>query len=158
MLDEEESADLQDDASSKAGQSRRCKVSRFLMSEPTGPILVVDDEPDIRLLVAINLRKAGYRVLEAERGDEALRLAKEQEPSLIVLDLMLPDLSGREVCRRLRDQPETKSTPILMLTARNEEIDRIKGFMAGADDYVTKPFSTQQLVEKVKALLAERAP
>ena len=77
------------------------------MSEPTGPILVVDDEPDIRLLIAINLRKAGYRVLEAERGDEALRLAKEQMPSLIVLDLMLPDLSGREVCRQLRAQAET---------------------------------------------------
>ena len=92
------------------------------MSEPTGPILVVDDEPDIRLLVAINLRKAGYRVLEAERGDEALRLAKEQSPALIVLDLMLPDMSGREVCRHLREQHETKTTPVLMLTARDEEI------------------------------------
>jgi len=127
------------------------------MSEPTGPILVVDDEPDIRLLVAINLRKAGYRVLEAERGDEALRLAVEQEPALIVLDLMLPDLSGREVCRRLRAQPETKHTPVLMLTARDEEIDRVKGFMAGADDYVTKPFSVRELVLRVRAIL-RRAP
>jgi two-component system phosphate regulon response regulator PhoB len=127
------------------------------MSEPTGPILVVDDEPDIRLLIAINLRKAGYRVLEAERGDEALRLAKEQMPALIVLDLMLPDLSGREVCRQLRAQAETKHTPVLMLTARNEEIDRVKGFMAGADDYVTKPFSVRELVLRVRAIL-RRAP
>ena len=108
------------------GQARFRNVRRFFMSEPTGPILVVDDEPDIRLLVAINLRKAGYRVLEAERGDEALRLAKEQSPALIVLDLMLPDLSGREVCRRLREQPETKATPVLMLTARDEEIEALK--------------------------------
>ena len=123
------------------------------MSEPTGPILVVDDEPDIRLLVAINLRKAGYRVLEAERGDEALRLAKEQSPALIVLDLMLPDMSGREVCRHLREQHETKTTPVLMLTARDEEIDRVKGFMAGADDYVTKPFSVRELVLRIRAIL-----
>jgi two-component system phosphate regulon response regulator PhoB len=132
-------------------------VRTLFMSEPTGPILVVDDEPDIRLLIAINLRKAGYRVLEAERGDEALRLAKEQSPALILLDLMLPDLSGREVCRRLRAQPETKNTPVLMLTARNEEIDRVKGFMAGADDYVTKPFSVRELVLRVRAIL-RRAP
>lgn len=139
------------------GQARFRNVRRFFMSEPTGPILVVDDEPDIRLLVAINLRKAGYRVLEAERGDEALRLAKEQSPALIVLDLMLPDLSGREVCRRLREQPETKATPVLMLTARDEEIDRVKGFMAGADDYVTKPFSVRELVLRIRAIL-RRAP
>ena len=119
------------------------------MSEPTGPILVVDDEPDIRLLVAINLRKAGYRVIEAERGDEALRLAQEHQPALIVLDLMLPDLSGREVCRRLRAVQETKTTPVLMLTARDEEIDRVKGFMAGADDYVTKPFDVENMIDIV---------
>lgn len=121
------------------------------------PILVVDDEADIRDLVALNLRRAGYEVLTCDRGLDALDLAREHMPRLIVLDLMLPDLSGSEVCRRLRGQTRTSQIPVLMLTARTEEIDRVVGFEVGADDYVTKPFSVRELVLRVQAIL-RRAP
>jgi two-component system, OmpR family, phosphate regulon response regulator PhoB len=123
------------------------------MSEPIGPILVVDDERDIRVLLAINLRKAGYRVVEAGTGAEALEQVAKCSPALIVLDLMLPDRSGRDICRTLRASPDTANVPVLMLTARHEEMDRVKGFMSGADDYVTKPFSVRELVLRVGAIL-----
>jgi len=123
------------------------------MSEPIGPILVVDDERDIRVLVAINLRKAGYRVVEAGTGSEALDEVSKCSPALIILDLMLPDRSGRDICRTLRANPATAKIPVLMLTARHEEMDRVKGFMSGADDYVTKPFSVRELVLRVGAIL-----
>ena len=126
------------------------------MIPSSGPILVVDDEPDIRNLVALHLRKEGHRVLTASDGGQALRLARERRPALVVLDLMLPDISGTEVCRRLRADPETQGIPVLMLTARTEEIDRVVGFEVGADDYVTKPFSVRELMLRVKAILRRR--
>ncbi|HEX2781361.1 MAG TPA: response regulator, partial [Gemmatimonadaceae bacterium] len=106
-------------------------------------ILVVDDEPDICALVAYHLAKSGYRVSTAGTGDEALASAREEEPALVVLDLMLPGLSGFEVLERLRAAQQTRDVPVLMLTARREEEDRIRGLSLGADDYLTKPFSPQ---------------
>ncbi len=118
-----------------------------------GPILVVDDEPDIRTLVARAFEREGWTVRTAGTGTEALELARRAPPSLVVLDLMLPGMSGTEVCRRLRAEAETRAVPILMLSARSDEIDRVVGFEVGADDYVTKPFSTRELVLRVRALL-----
>ena len=123
------------------------------MSEGRGPILVVDDEPDIRKLVEVNLSREGFEVLAVDCGQAALDAASRHRPQLVVLDLMLPDLSGTEVCRRLRSDPETADIPVLMLTARSEEIDRVVGFEVGADDYVTKPFSVRELVLRVRAIL-----
>lgn len=123
------------------------------MSEGRGPILVVDDEPDIRKLVELNLKREGFEVLAVDCGQAALDAARRHRPQLVVLDLMLPDLSGTEVCRRLRSDPETADIPVLMLTARSEEIDRVVGFEVGADDYVTKPFSVRELVLRVRAIL-----
>jgi len=116
-------------------------------------VLVVDDEPDICALVAYHLAKAGFRVSTAGTGDEALRSVREQEPNLVVLDLMLPGLSGYDVLERLRAEPNTRDVPVLMLTARREEEDRIRGLSLGADDYQTKPFSPQELVLRVTAIL-----
>src|SRR5262245_15122403 len=104
-------------------------------------ILVVEDEAAISTLLAYNLQKEGYRVVEAVDGEEALLIVDEQKPDLILLDWMLPQTSGIEVCRRLRIRPETRNIPIIMLTARGEEADRIRGLDIGADDYITKPFS-----------------
>ena len=101
-----------------------------------GPILVVDDEEDIRNLVAINLRREGFRVITAETGEQALELAREKAPALVLLDLMLPDIQGTEVCRKLRQDPKLRKLPIIMLTAMDQETDRVVGFEVGADDYV----------------------
>jgi len=117
-------------------------------------ILVVDDEQDLVATLEYNLQRAGYQVVSAYTGTDALaRAAAEPTPDLIVLDLMLPDIMGTEVCRRLRAQPATMHTPIVMLTARGEEIDRVVGFEVGADDYVVKPFSVRELVLRVGAIL-----
>ncbi|HET7564019.1 MAG TPA: response regulator transcription factor [Gemmatimonadaceae bacterium] len=116
-------------------------------------ILVVDDEPDIVALVAYHLAKAGYRVSTAGTGTDALHAAREERPALIVLDLMLPDMSGYEVLEQLRAAPPTQDVAVLMLTARKEETDRIRGLSLGADDYLTKPFSPQELVLRVGAIL-----
>lgn len=116
-------------------------------------IVIAEDEPDMLALVASTLRQAGYTPVTAEDGPGALSLAGEIMPSLIVLDLMLPGMSGLEVCRALRSDPLTARIPILMLTARAEEIDRIVGLELGADDYVTKPFSPRELVLRVKNIL-----
>jgi len=116
-------------------------------------ILVVDDEPDLLELVRFNLDRAGYRVETAASGEEALASLRRSIPDLLVLDLMLPDLSGEEVCRRLRADPRLASLPVIMLTAKSEEVDRVVGFELGADDYVTKPFSPRELVLRVNALL-----
>jgi two-component system, OmpR family, phosphate regulon response regulator PhoB len=120
-------------------------------------ILVVDDEPDIIALVAYHLVKHGYRVSTASDGNEAVRAAKQDLPALIILDLMLPGKSGYEVLEELRANPGTKDTAILMLTARREEEDRIRGLTLGADDYLTKPFSPQELVLRVAAILRRLA-
>ncbi len=116
-------------------------------------ILVVDDEADIVALVAYHLAKSGYRVSTASSGTEALDAARRERPSLIVLDLMLPGMSGFEVLEQLRAGETTRDTAVLMLTARREEPDRIHGLALGADDYLTKPFSPQELVLRVGAIL-----
>jgi two-component system, OmpR family, phosphate regulon response regulator PhoB len=116
-------------------------------------VLVVDDEPDIVALVAYHLAKSGYTVSTATTGPEGLAVARRDKPSIIVLDLMLPGLSGLEVMEELRGDSATSSIAVLMLTARREESDRIKGLTVGADDYLTKPFSPQELVLRVAAIL-----
>lgn len=121
------------------------------MAKPT--ILVVEDEQDIRELLDFNLRQAGYRVITARDGLEGLRQAQEQHPDILVLDLLLPGLDGKEVCRRLKQGQATRAIPVLMLTALASETDRVIGFEIGADDYLTKPFSPRELVLRVQAIL-----
>ncbi len=116
-------------------------------------ILVVDDEPDIVALVVYHLAKSGYKVSSASTGTDALALAKRDRPSLVVLDLMLPGMSGFDVLAKLREDASTTKIAVLMLTARKEEPDRIRGLELGADDYLTKPFSPQELVLRVGAIL-----
>jgi two-component system alkaline phosphatase synthesis response regulator PhoP len=116
-------------------------------------ILVVEDERDIAGLVQFNLQQEGFAVVIAANGEEALAAARQHRPALLILDWMLPGLSGLEVCRRLRDDPATARVPILMLTAKTAEVDRVLGLEMGADDYVTKPFSPRELVARVRALL-----
>jgi len=120
-------------------------------------ILVVDDEPDITALVAYHLAKAGYRVSTAASGPDALKAAREERPDLVVLDLMLPGLSGYDVLQDLRSRPETREVGVILLTARRDEPDRIRGLSLGADDYLTKPFSPQELTLRVGALLRRLA-
>jgi two-component system phosphate regulon response regulator PhoB len=126
--------------------------------ERKGPILVVEDEDDIRNLVVHQLQREGLTTLAAATGLQALEIARRTPPALIILDLMLPGLPGTEVCRRLRAEPETRDVPIIILSARGEEIDRVVGFEVGADDYVTKPFSPRELVLRVRAVLRRGAP
>lgn len=118
------------------------------------PILIVDDEPDLLNLLQINLEREGFDTLTAQTGEKALELTRSARPALIILDLMLPDLSGTEVCRRIRADEQLEGTPIIMLTAKGEEIDRVVGFEVGADDYVVKSsFSVREMVLRVRALL-----
>ena len=119
----------------------------------THRILVVDDEPDITALVAYHLARAGYRVSTASNGQDALKAAREERPEVVVLDLMLPGVSGYEVLRELRKRKETSDIGVILLTARREEADRIKGLSLGADDYLTKPFSPQELTLRVASVL-----
>jgi two-component system, OmpR family, alkaline phosphatase synthesis response regulator PhoP len=116
-------------------------------------ILVVEDEADIRKLVHYNLAQDHYKVVEAESGDQALKMIKRDQPNLVILDLMMPGMSGLEVCRTLRGQDETATLPILMLTAKAGEADRVLGLELGADDYLAKPFSPRELVARVRAIL-----
>jgi two-component system phosphate regulon response regulator PhoB len=116
-------------------------------------ILVVDDEPEAVELVEFNLKQAGFDVVSAGDGVEALKKAREQSPALIVLDVMLPEVDGMEICKTLRRDKSTAKTPIIMLTARAAEIDRVLGLELGADDYITKPFSPRELVLRIKKLL-----
>lgn len=118
-----------------------------------GTLLVVDDEPDVVDLVRYRLNGAGFEVLTADNGLEALRLAREHRPELIVLDLMLPEMTGEEVCRRLKQEPDTTGIPVLMLTAKAGPNERIAGLEIGADDYLAKPFSPRELVLRVQAVL-----
>ena len=120
---------------------------------PAARILVVDDEPDIVALVVYHLAKSGYRVSSASTGPDALAVARRERPALVVLDLMLPGMSGFDVLREIRADAGTKDVAVLMLTARKEEPDRIKGLSLGADDYLTKPFSPQEMVLRVQAIL-----
>lgn len=121
-------------------------------------ILLVEDDANLVELVAYNLDKEGFDVVRTEDGEEALVLAEEEKPDLIILDWMIANLSGIEVCRRLRRGPATANLPIVMLTARAEEADRIRGLEMGADDYVTKPFSPRELVARVRAVLRRLRP
>ena len=121
-------------------------------------ILIVEDEEDLTLLLRYNLEAAGYEVETVARGDEADLRFKERTPDLVILDWMLPGLSGIEICRRLRARPDTKALPIIMLTARGEESERVRGLSTGADDYIVKPFSLPELMARVSALLRRAAP
>ncbi len=116
-------------------------------------VLVVEDEASLVTMLRYNLEKDGFRTAEAVDGEEALTVVSEQQPDLIVLDWMLPVVSGLEVCRQLRRKRETRDIPIIMLTARGEETDRVRGLDTGADDYLTKPFSVGELLARVRALL-----
>lgn len=121
-------------------------------------ILIVEDEASLITLLRYNLEKEGFEVGEAIDGDEALVMARERRPDLMVLDWILPSLAGIEVCRRLRRLPEIKNTPIIMLTARGEEADRIRGLDSGADDYIVKPFSPTELIARIRAVLRRLRP
>jgi phosphate regulon transcriptional regulator PhoB len=116
-------------------------------------ILVADDEPDVLNLVSLNLKGAGFTVLQAEDGVAAVQQTRDSLPALIILDLMLPEMSGLEVCKVLKKDPQTAQIPVIMLTAKAEEVDRIVGLELGADDYITKPFSPRELILRVKSVL-----
>jgi two-component system phosphate regulon response regulator PhoB len=121
-------------------------------------ILIVEDEEALALLLRYNLEAEGYEVETVARGDEADLLLKEHSPDIVILDWMLPGLSGIELCRRLRARPETKQLPIIMLTARGEESERVRGLATGADDYLVKPFSVPELLARIRALLRRASP
>jgi two-component system phosphate regulon response regulator PhoB len=121
-------------------------------------VLIVDDERDLAELLDFNLKAAGFSTRVAATGEAALIAAREQRPELVLLDLMLPDIPGTEVCRQLRADTATRDVLIVMLTAKGEEADRVRGFEMGADDYVTKPFSVRELVLRLKAILRRSGP
>lgn len=120
-------------------------------------VLVVDDERDLVSLLDFNLRQAGFETLLAATGEEALAQIRRRVPDLVVLDLMLPDIPGTEVCRQIKGDARTRSVPVVMLTAKGDELDRVVGFELGADDYVTKPFSVRELVLRLRAVLRRAA-
>jgi two-component system phosphate regulon response regulator PhoB len=126
------------------------------MAQPT--VLLVEDEPAQRAVLSYNLEAEGFRVTEAQNGEEALMMVGESAPDLILLDWMLPNVSGIEVCRRLKLRPETRGVPIIMLSARSEEVDRVRGLETGADDYVIKPYSLVELMARVRAALRRTRP
>ncbi|MEX0876887.1 MAG: response regulator transcription factor [Phycisphaerales bacterium] len=130
-----------------AGSSRNTGAAA-----PPVTVLVVDDEPDLVELIRYNLEQAGYTVMTASDGKSALSLAKSRQPDLVVLDVMMPEFNGIEVAKRLRSQTETASMPIIMLTAKSEETHELEGLGAGADDYITKPFSMQVLLARISAM------
>jgi len=131
-------------------------AAREAAGRPT--VLVVEDEPALLTLLRYNLEREGFRVAAAADGEEALLLAREEKPDLVLLDWMLPLLSGIEVCRQLRRLPEMRSIAVIMLTAKGEEADKLRGLDVGADDYVTKPFSPSELMARVKAVLRRSKP
>ena len=121
-------------------------------------VLIVEDEEALATLLEYNLGKEGFEITIASDGEEGLLRVEERSPDVIILDWMLPKVSGIEVCRRLRSKPETRNVPIIMLTARSEESDRVRGLEMGADDYLTKPFSTAELIARVRAVLRRIRP
>ena len=127
------------------------RVSR--KEEKTRPILIIEDEKDIVDLIGYHVKQAGFSVVEALDGASGLERARKDRPALIILDLMLPGMDGKDICRALKSDPQTRSIPVLMLTAKSEEMDRVVGFELGADDYVTKPFSPRELVLRIRAIL-----
>ena len=124
--------------------------------QPT--VLLVEDEPSQREVLAYNLEAEGFRVMQAADGEEAMEIVADTPPDVIVLDWMMPNVSGIEVCRRLKSRPETRSIPVIMLSARSEEVDRIRGLETGADDYVVKPYSVAELMVGVRANLRRSRP
>jgi two-component system, OmpR family, phosphate regulon response regulator PhoB len=121
-------------------------------------VLIIEDETDLIKALEYNLRQVGFEVFTATTGAEGLRLAATKAPDLVLLDLMLPDIQGTEICRQLKADPKTRALPVIILTARDEEVDRVVGFEIGADDYVTKPFSVRELVLRVRAVLRRGEP
>ncbi|MDX2145709.1 MAG: phosphate regulon transcriptional regulator PhoB [Rhodospirillaceae bacterium] len=121
-------------------------------------VMIVEDEASLMTMLRYNLEKEGFRVTEAGDGEEALTVADETPPDAILLDWMLPRMSGIEVCRQLRRKPQTRGVPIIMLTARGDEVDKVRGLTVGADDYITKPFSMPELLARVRALLRRAKP
>jgi two-component system phosphate regulon response regulator PhoB len=121
-------------------------------------VLVVEDERDLQEIISYNLRELGYDVDVSETGAPVLAMATERVPDLVILDLMLPDVSGLEVCRNLKRNPATRATPVVMVTAKGAEVDRVVGFELGADDYVVKPFSVRELLLRVQAILRRSQP
>jgi two-component system phosphate regulon response regulator PhoB len=121
-------------------------------------VLLVDDERDLLSLLDFNLRQSGFETLLATTGEEAREHLRRRVPDLVVLDLMLPDVPGTELCRLIKADPRTRHVPVVMLTARGEEVDRVVGFELGADDYVTKPFSVRELVLRLRAVMRRGAP
>lgn len=120
---------------------------------PMADVLVVEDEADLRLVLEFNLSKAGHQVRLAASGAEGIRLAQERLPELVLLDLMLPDIGGFDVCRQIKESAKNSEVAVVMLTARGEEVDRVSGFEVGADDYVVKPFSVRELLLRIDAIL-----
>ncbi|MFH2024625.1 MAG: response regulator transcription factor [bacterium] len=118
-----------------------------------GLIAIVDDEPDILELVSIHLEKANYKIAKFDNSQEFLKFIEKKTPDLLILDLMLPDIDGIEVCKQLKSDKKTSNFPIIMLTAKGDEFDKVLGLELGADDYITKPFSTRELVARVRAVL-----
>jgi phosphate regulon transcriptional regulator PhoB len=121
-------------------------------------VLIVEDEPDIRDLLVFHLEREGFQVTKCTSGAEAVRAARATPPDLVLLDIMLPEMDGLEVCRRLRRDPVTQGLPIVMLTARGDELDRVLGLELGADDYVVKPFSPRELMARIRAVLRRTRP
>ena len=128
------------------------------MSAAQPHVLIVEDEPAQREVLAYNLEAEGFRASRAEDGEQALVMIDEDAPDVIVLDWMLPNLSGIEVCRQLKSRPETRDTPIIMLSARSEEVDKVRGLETGADDYVVKPYSVVELMARVRTQLRRARP
>ncbi len=127
-----------------------------MSTQPT--VLLVEDEPAQREVLAYNLEAEGFRVIRAEDGEEGLMLVDEENPDLIILDWMMPNLSGIEVCRRLKTRTDTRAIPILMLSARSEDVDKVRGLETGADDYIVKPYSVIELMARVRAQLRRTRP
>jgi two-component system phosphate regulon response regulator PhoB len=125
---------------------------------PSAKILIVEDESDLLRTLEYNFRQAGFEVLTTAHGRDAIRLVGDQSPALVLLDLMLPDIAGTEVCKQIKSDPKTRNIHVIMLTAKGEEVDRVVGFELGADDYVTKPFSVRELVLRVRAVLRRAEP
>ncbi len=128
------------------------------MSAQMPRVLLVEDEPAQREVLAYNLEAEGFSVARAETGDEAMLLLDEEAPDIIVLDWMLPGVSGIEICRRVKSRPETRSIPVIMLSARSEEVDRVRGLETGADDYMVKPYSVMELMARVRTQLRRTRP
>jgi phosphate regulon transcriptional regulator PhoB len=134
-------------------------VRRTTATAPgTGRILVVEDEPDVAELLRYHLTREGYEVVVASTGMEAVKRARDLHPDLVLLDIMVPQVNGWEICRRLKAEPETQAIPVIMVTGRVEEGDKVLGFELGADDYVTKPFSPRELVARVRAVVRRGRP